>query len=453
VRILVVLSESRIGAFIESGAFSAFEDDELLFVTPPLKHPRSRALLESHAGYLGEVDTPRETVWAFRRLENALMAARSRRASALRYSLDELAPRERRIARLSGLPGVNRLVERHALRSMGPADGLETLVGRLKPDLVIAVWSYWANALTFDAIRAARAHDVKSLMLNGNWDGVACSGGFPVRPDYLAVWGEQTIDHAVDIHDFPRERTFALGSPGFQHYFDEETSVAPTPFDFRYVLFAGTHARFDELEPLKRLDELIEARGLDLKIVYRPYPGRYRRDRSDFVDERELRHVVIDPDVRDQYFEDSGMTPGPPVPRPPYPTLKYFPALLGNAEFVICPFSTMLVEAALFDRRVIIPAFDDGVDTHIKLSQLVRTEVVEGMDRVQGFRIAHSRDELVEHFDELAGLAPPAPGEVRDDPILRWWLYRDERTYAQRLADLAEQITGTAAKRPAAMLK
>ena len=446
-----MITESRLGAFVGLGAFAALERDELFVVTPPLKHPRSRALVDSLPGYLGEIDIPREVVEAYRRLEQTLIAARHRRAYALRFSLDALPAAERRRAKLTGLPLVHRIEERRVLKGIAPADALATLVDRLKPDLVAGVFSYWANAIVFDALAVARERGVPSLLVNSNWDGICCVGGFPVWPDYLGVWGEQTIEHAADIHGFPRERAIKLGAAGFQQYFDIDPAGVPSPFPFRYVLFPGTHARWDERAPLARLNRLISERGLDLKIVYRPYPGRYTRDRSDYVDENELEHVIIDPDVRDQYLHDFGLGPAPP-PAPPFPTLTYFPALLSNAEFVVCPMSTMVVESALLDRRVIVPTYDDGIHTQLPLTEVSRFEIFDRMDEVEHFRVVRSEDQLAAAFDELTRMPPPAPGAVRDDPVVRWWLHWDERTYAERLAAAVEEIVLGAPREPAAML-
>jgi hypothetical protein len=447
VRILVVIPEPKLGAFVELGAFAALADEELSFVTPPLKHPRSLDLVARQPGFLGAMDVPREVVLTYRRLENAFIAARRKRAVGLAVSLEGLTPDERRRAKLEGLPGVHAAIQRHALKSVAPNDALDTLIRRKRPDLLIVIWSYWGNPLAYDAIRVARGLGIPSLMLNANWDGISCTGGFPIPPDYLGVWGEQTIEHARTVHGYQKQRVFKLGSPGFQPYFDKDLAHPPSPFPFRYVLFIGTHARWDERLPLARLNALISKKKLDHKIVYRPYPNRYERHRPDFVDEDELEHVAIDPDVRESYLAHFNKVASS-QPIAPYPTADYFPALLGNAEFVVCPLSTMMVESALLNRRVIVPAYDDGFHTELKLSDLARFEIFDGMDRIRGYRIARSPDELDAHFAELLALEPPEEGEIRDDPVIRWWLHWDERTYAERLAEVVHKVAGTAANRP-----
>jgi hypothetical protein len=389
-------------------------------------------------------------VWAYRGLEETLIAARHRRARALRDKLALLPPAARRRAKLTGLPLVNRLEERRVLNRMGPSDAFDTLIARLKPDLVVGIWSRWANPGVFDSFRAARKHGIKSMLINANWDGLCLTGGFPVMPDYLGVWGEQTLEHAVDILDFPPERTFKLGSPGFQQYFDFPPEGVPSPFPFRYALYIGTHAQYEECVPIERLNRLIDERGLDLKLVYRPYAGRYERNRPDFVDESKLEHVIIDPDVRDQYLQEFGIVEE--TQRPPYPTITYHPALLSNAEFVVCSLSTMIVEAGLLDKRVVIPSYNDSVGSHYPVTLLARCEIFDGMEDIHGFTVARSEDELAAAFERYTGLPPVPPGTIRNDPVMRWWLHWDERTFAERLAAAIEEIVLGAPRERVAML-
>jgi hypothetical protein len=66
--------------------------------------------------------------------------------------------------------------------------------------------------------------------------------------------------------------------------------------------------------------------------------------------------------------------------------------------------------------------------------------------------VTRSEAELIAGFEELAALPPATPGSVRDDPVIRWWLHWDERSYAERLAETIERIVLGAPREPAAML-
>jgi hypothetical protein len=281
--------------------------------------------------------------------------------------------------------------------------------------------------MVWDAIRAARRQRIPSLLLIHNWDNLSSKGAFAVRPDWLGVWGDQAVEHAVRIHGFPRERVRKLGAPSLDPYFHHVPGSTESPFPFRYALFAGCYAPFDERSALIELDREIETRNLDLTIVYRPHPHRRPRKTPDLVEDGEFRHVVIDPQMREIYADSRAEYQlGARRAQPLLPPLDYYPALFEHAEFVICPLSTMIVEAAAFERRVLV----------------VDYEHFEGIDRINGFHLARTSSDLPRLMVELERGEGHPQTPLREQ--IRWWLHHDERTYAERLADLVEEVGGEA---------
>lgn len=147
---------------------------------------------------------------------------------------------------------------------------------------------------------------------------------------------------------------------------------------------------------------------------------------------------MIDPQVRDLY-EQSFTEYRRRAPRlnPRYPPLDYYPGLLENAAFTICPLSTMIVESAIFERRVLVIAYDDGLHRESP-AVVVNFDHFEGIDRVDGFELCRTADDLPRHFVDFAtrDVRPRTP--LRQQ--MRWWLHHDERTYAERLARLVREL-------------
>jgi hypothetical protein len=251
------------------------------------------------------------------------------------------------------------------------------------------------------------------------------------------VWGPQSAEHAQRIHGFPAAAVRVLGAPSLDGYFRHEPGSTEPRFPFRYALFAGCYAPFDELSALQTLERTIAEERLDLKVVYRPHPHRRGRLRPDRFDERRFEHVVLDPDLRDLYkrafedFEDD------PSRKPRLPSLESYPSLFEHAEFVICPLSTMIVEAAAFERQVLVIAYDDGIHPNSP-AEVVRYEHFEGIEAIDGFSICRSREQLRPLFLALARDRRPPSRPLRDQ--IRWWLHFDERsTYAERLAGFVDE--------------
>lgn len=467
--LVVLVSDLYVRNLLSTGSFRALDERQTFYVGS--SKVADLTPLEAQPGFVGCVDVaaPRARIYA--ELRRFLLFALRRRSRTMRHKLDARGLRLRRwyvdrsfdrgavkarvrlrlsvdwrrlIYKLAPLPGVKQAAVRGFLLAAGRNSELEDVIRRVRPDVVIAP-SAGGEDLVFDAVRGARALGVPSIVPVMNWDNLSSKGAFPVHPDRLGVWGEQSVEHARRIHDIPAKSISVLGVPTFDHYFQYERGSRPSPQPFRYALFAGCFAAFDEETPLRWLDELIERHGLDLEVVYRPHPYRQDRERDDFVDDTTFRHVTLDPQVRDSYVgayrarSKKIWQSGGPV----FPPLDYYAPLLDNAAFVVCPLSTMIVEAAIFERRVIVPAWDDGIHA-IPPSAAIEYEHFGGIEDIDGLDICRSREQFESSFLRLASVG----GGSRSGPSMRdqigWWLYHDERTYAERLASL---VASTAGKR------
>ena len=155
----------------------------------------------------------------------------------------------------------------------------------VRPDVLIAP-SGGVDALVYDAIRSAHDAGIFTLALIFNWDNLSSKGAFPVAPG--PPGGRRPAERRARSQDPPLPPLADLAArrgPYIDHHFRHAAGSTESPFDFRYVLFAGCYMPFDELTPLRRLEACIEERGLDLKIVYRPHPQRRPRKQPDLIDE------------------------------------------------------------------------------------------------------------------------------------------------------------------------
>jgi hypothetical protein len=431
-KLVVIGHQDYVRNLVAAGAFDDLEDGETWYVSRPLEDTEALAARPGWLGEIGETGERREAYGEVRRLIHAALRFRSRTA---RIKLNVQSPKRRRRTKLRALPGVRHVILRRLFRRFPPNPELMSLAREVRPELIVAP-SGGTDALVIDAVRVGRELGVPTLVVIYNWDNLSSKSAFPVKPDYLGVVGRQSVDHAWRIHRIRPERVGLLGGPYIDHYFRHEAGSTESPFPFRYVLFAGCYLPFDELSALERLEAEIEQRGLDLKVVYRPHPNRRDRRTPDFVDESRFKHVVIDPQVRDAYLARFSEREGKGgVGR--LPPLDYYPALLENAEFVVCPLSTMIIESAIFERRVLVIAYHDGQH---RSSPGVAVDYLhfEGVDEIDGFEVVRDIDELAPVFSEMAA-GERVPASSLRAQVDRW-IHWDERSYSRRLADWVDEI-------------
>jgi hypothetical protein len=432
-KLIVISSDKYVRNLVLAGAFDRITDDETYYVSGTLSDSTP---LEARAHYLGTIEAIPERHAEYLRLRRLLLTSYRFRSSRQRIKLRFQPFRRRMILRLMTLPGLRQMLVRRHLRRTGLEPDLHSLMAELRPDLVIAP-SEGADYHVTDALRSAKALGITSLVLAYNWDNLSSKATFPFQPDYLATVGPQSVKHAWSIHRIPPDRVRVLGGPYIDRYFHREEESTPSPFPFRYVLFAGCYMPFDELTALERLESAIEEHGLDLKVVYRPHPKRRPRKRADFFDERRFNHVVLDPPLRERYRYSFEKWENPGIPAPPLPALDYYPPLLENVEFVICPLSTMVLESAIFERRVIVIAYHDGIHKDSP-GVIINYDHFQGIDRVDGFEMCSREEDLVPLFLRLAQDSEPPGRSLREQ--VEPWIFHDERPYSERLESFVADI-------------
>jgi hypothetical protein len=439
-RLVLITSDLYVRSFLQTNAFAAIEGDDTYFAASEAVTHRDE--LEALPNYLGVVPDPLDRSAVYGWIRSVLQARYRFRSRTQRIKIAQTPWNTRWRLKVQALPGLRQILIKRWLQPLGRNEELHRLLEEVRPDIIIAP-SAGTDAVVVDAIRSARELGIETLVLVNGWDNVASKTGFSTRPDYMGVWGEQSVDHAVRYHRMPRENVFPMGVPTFRHHFAFDPARQPPPYPFPYVLFPGCALPFDELTALHALDDAVEALGEPgLKVVYRPHPWRQARNCPDVFREEDFRNVVLDAQVRDAYLTSVGLdhTMGPDEF---LPSLDYYPALIGHARSVISPLSTMTVEAAIIERPVVVLAYDDGVHI-VPPSKVAEFDHFEGIDRIDGF-------EIVRELSELPA-ALRAAHEDRGDLHLRRqvrpWLYFDDRGYDERLGDLLAAIEARRAGGP-----
>ena len=443
-RKLVLIPESlHFRDLLAAGAFDEIDDEDTSYLSLPLPAGAGlEALIPKRGHYLGAVDEQPERQRAYLEIRDLLFTSYRFRSRTARVKLRHLPLAARWRRKLAALPGVRHVKIARRMRRLGMHEELHRLMREAAPDLVITSAS-GSDSLVVDGLRCARALGIPTLALTYNWDNLSSKAAFPVLPEYFGVIGDQSAEHATKIHKADPESVGVLGAPYIDRYFRHPAGSTQSPFPFRYVLFAGCFRPFDELEAMEALDREIEAGGFDLKIVYLPHPRRLPRKRPDRVEEDRLPHVVIEPRVREGYVEGwSRVTDTPAGPRvkkmdiTPLP-LDAYPPLLENAEAVICPLSTIMLESAILRNRVLVLAYHDGLhDT--SPGRAIKYLHFDRVDEVENFTICRRQRDLGPLFAEMAGRQwnrRRPPKQVTD-----YWIYHDERSYAQRLAAWVDEI-------------
>jgi hypothetical protein len=309
---------------------------------------------------------------------------------------------------------------------------LENHVKYISPDLIIYPNSGF-NALGCDLLRIAEKEKIKTLFLVDNWDNLSSKTVFWKKPNYLGVWGQQSKEHALTIHNFSEQQVTNIGTPRFQQYFDLLTEEVSSHFPFPYILFCGSFLGFDELSALKIIDQAIEKdhdEWKDTKVIYRPHPWRTPRECDDVFIQSDYNNTILDPQLESAYYSNQS--------NEFQPSLEYYPALLKNAKFVVGPLTTMLIEALICGTQVLAFKYDDGVHYSSPHNAYRYNLHFKGIDAIKGLEFCDDQDDLKESLIKMEHLDKISKEQIH--MTLKYFIYHDKINYNQRLKLLVDKL-------------
>lgn len=259
-----------------------------------------------------------------------------------------------------------------------PNSDLSNILTKISPKIVIYPSTAY-DPIGVDIVELCLKFNAKSLFIIDNWDNLSSKSILFKRPDYIAVWSKQCREHALNIQSFSTESVHIIGSARFNQYFKFRNQKLKSHFNFKYILFVGTAVKFDEISVLAKLNHIIKYGSpvfREYKILYRPHPWR----QSDAVFEIDtFENVIIDPQIRREYFDKKNSTDF-------QPDLNYYPSLLQNCAFVIGGLTSMLIESLIFRKTSIALAHDDQknlTSQHNIFSNYVHFEGIENLSLIK----------------------------------------------------------------------
>ncbi len=306
------------------------------------------------------------------------------------------------------------------------------MIKAVKPNIVLFPSSAY-DPIGLDIVKSCKMFNISSFFLIDNWDNLSSKSILLEKPDYLGVWSQQSKEHAIGIQNFNESNIHILGTPRFNHYFKTRNLNLSSHFNFKYILFVGTAAAFDEAGILVKINDIMERnRSLfeGVKLVYRPHPWRQGKDT---IADKNLYHVVIDPQLEGSYLKQiSTITV--------QPNLSYYPALIQNSEFVMGGLTSMLIEALIFRKSFFALAYDDGINLTSPHNMYKYYVHFQGLEDLEAIRFCTSlenfSDEFIQYYRDRGPLDVKKIDKQRDYYLSQ----NEEYEYKDKLKLVVQEI-------------
>jgi len=338
-------------------------------------------------------------------------------------------------------------VRQHFLKKMGTFQPLLDFITAEKPDIIIhpsILAGYFINEL----LTIAPHLGIPLVVLMNSWDNPSTKAMNTGLPDRLIVWGPQTKAHAIKYMKMPPEHVLEFGAAQFDIYrrpigmSDAELRrMFKVPLDRPIVLYGGASKGADETEHLLRLDRAIEAGEIpSCHVLYRPHPwrGGLSRNERNFFD-LSFRHVTMDPHMESYYRKTADQE------YLGFDLADYSvtPKLLHMVSAVISPLSTILLEAVMLGKPILM------YYPELHGSSLADRQVSIGLNlphfadfwNSQGIEVCTQANLLSSACQRL--LVDYQHPDVREALMThaRKFVARDGDPYGTRLSNLVEELT------------
>lgn len=285
-------------------------------------------------------------------------------------------------------------------------------------------------------INICRSNNIKTLFIINNWDNLSSKTIFWKKPDFLGVWGPQSVVYARAIHRFEPAQIFNLGSARYSYFERNKISKAPQASS-RNILFVGTQHQYDEFGVLLDLDKILDLhKGQHINLIYKPYPGSFRI--LEFY-KLNLKHVQID-DGTKALYDSIIANGGAGKVQTLRSDISYNSKLLQSVDFCVGGLSSMLIEASLLGKYYIGFAFSEKYNLTSPRSIHMFSTHLEDIDMLPNLFLCYTRDEVKEKFEVLINsrICPPL---FNLESNLSYFVNTDCVKFGERLNEVVRWIS------------
>lgn len=245
--------------------------------------------------------------------------------------------------------GVVRKIYRFAIGVAVPGREFDRFFESYCPDMLFAADVYTPQDAKM--MRCAKRRNIPVIGMVRSWDNVTSKTLLTHVPDYMVVNSERVREEIANYGGMPKERTYVVGVPHYDRYVGSKCTQRDSFFQKqrldkkkKMILFATPGDHYLENNPITPL-VLESLRNTDANIFVRlPLVGR-----EELGDYAAPPNAVFDNPGNYQDFTQVHVTENAD---------RHLADCLNMSDVVITWASTMIVDAAVFNKPIILVDFD-----------------------------------------------------------------------------------------------
>lgn len=280
-------------------------------------------------------------------------------------------------------------------------------------------WSQNAEPSAIASILLGKRIEVPSMVVVDNWDNLSSKSIFPLEPNALICFGQQSVDFAHSIQKFKECKIYPIGSARFEIYRGViEGSEKKEPLQ---ILYAGSSIAAEDLEILELFENYYLTNNVNINFKYRRHP--YPQGPELNLDDLHLKFPRL-------------FKPGQFLPSRVLESLEQTKEELRTTKILVAMPTTFLLEGVLCKIPTILVSFESikvRTSSRVMIKEL---EHLKGIEKVPNITLVNSSLEL---FDALNKLSISS-NLVQDNSELDYFINWDSKSFSQKFIEAIEEI-------------
>jgi len=283
------------------------------------------------------------------------------------------------------------------------------------PDLLITTS---LGNLSYDhfIMREARQHGAKLLSMILSWDNPTTKGFYRTSPDYIIAWTETMKQELIRFHGIAPEKIFVGGVVQYDPYFSSNDLMSKAELydhfglsvDRKLIFFCLMSPTQFPWNPklISLLGELIQQNAFSTpcQVLVRLHPIYFRVENGGLIFQKDIDELQ---EIKKRYPNVHYDIPEILSQKMSY-DMPFFEAVkLGStlrySDILLCFFSSMMIEASIFDTPVLNVALVEK--NEIPIQVIMKHNHIRRILRTGGVKTAFTRQELICYINQY--LADP----------------------------------------------
>lgn len=280
-------------------------------------------------------------------------------------------------------------------------------------------WSQNAEPSAIASILLGKRIEVPSMVVVDNWDNLSSKSIFPLEPNALICFGQQSVNFAHSIQKFKECKIYPIGSARFEIYRGViEGSEKKEPLQ---ILYAGSSIAAEDLEILELFENYYLTNNVNINFKYRRHP--YPQGPELNLDDLYLKFPRL-------------FKPGQVLSSGVLESLEQTKEELRTTKILVAMPTTFLLEGILCKIPTILISFES---TKVRTSSRVMIKELEHLkdiEKVQNISLVESSIELFDALNRLSTSSNLVPNNSELDYFINW----ESKSFPQKFIEAIEEI-------------